>query len=487
MTTAGPHRTRAQIFIVASVAFAAFMCTLDSSIVNISLPAIGHYFDVSTGAVSWVVLAYLLVIASLLLPAGRLGDVLGLKRTFLLGYGLFVAGSLLCGLAPTLAVLIAARCCQGMGSALLVATAYAIIPRLMPRAVTGWAFGMVSTASALGVTCGAPLGGLITGLASWRWIFLINVPVGAVAVFAASRSLPADSGQDRKVSLGAFDLPGATLGAAGVLALLLALNLGQEAGWTSAPILAAFGAVAVLVPAFIVWERRQPAPVFDFSLLTNRTFTMGVLASGLMFSAYAGNVFMMPFYLELGKHLSTERVGPVLMVLSVVMMIVGPNAGRLSDRVPPRSLTTAGTGLAACTVAVFAFAFGEPGLWVPVTYLLLLGVSFGMFLSPNNSQVMSLAPADRPGAASGLLTTVNNLSNALGICVMETVFSLRLPAGHTIQELRTATDPVSLRPLAVGYRAALLTVACLCAAACLLSAFVKARRRPGSEPPGAVG
>lgn len=486
MSNLHPGHTSEQRWIVGSVSFAAFMCTLDSSIVNISLPTIARFFNVGTGAVSWVILAYLLAIVALLLPAGKLGDTWGQKRTFLLGYSLFTAGSLLCGVSPSLAFLIAARCFQGMGSALLITSAYAIVPRFMPKEATGWAFGLLATASALGVTCGAPLGGFITGFFSWRWIFLLNVPVGAAAILAARRSLPAEKVQPGPGGLGRFDIPGAALGAAGLLSLLLALNLGQELGWTSAPILAAFGAAAALLPVFLLWERRRPEPSFDLRLLADRQFRAGVLASGMAYMAYAGNNFMMPFYLELGKRLTTQWVGPVMMVLSVVMMAVGPNAGRLSDRIPPKYLTTSGMFLAMASFTAFSLSFPLPGLVVPVAYLVLMGISFGSFFSPNNSQVMSLAPAGRHGVSSGLLVTMNNLSMAVGICLMETVFTLMMPAGIRVKDFGQPAHAFPQGTLAGGYRAALLAGAVICACASLTSSFVKARPKAGAEEAGGM-
>jgi EmrB/QacA subfamily drug resistance transporter len=482
MVRGSQSHTREQVLIIGSVAFAAFMCRLDGSIVNIAMPAIGRFFNAGTSAISWVVLAYLLLIAALLLPAGKLGDTLGLKRVFLLGYALFTAGSLLCGLSPGLVSLIVSRCVQGMGAALLVATGYAIVPRFMPPDMTGWAFGMVATAGALGVTCGAPMGGVITGFLSWRWIFLINVPVGIVAIVVAGRCLPSEVVAARPGGLRRYDIPGSILGIGCLLAGLLALNLGQELGWTSAPILTAMGAAAVLLPAFVLWERVCLEPVFDLGLLRDRSFAAGLLASGLAFAAYAGNNFMLPFYLELGKGLGTQWAGPLLMVTSVVMMVVGPIAGRLSDRLSPRYLTVSGMLLATLAVGAFAYAFRTPGLWVSVVFLVLVGLSFGMFLSPNNSQVMSLPAAERQGAASGLFSTVNNVSNALGICLMETIFSQAMPTSHTSEHLKRAALDFPRGSLAAGYRAALLSAAALCALACLLSAFVKARRRAGAGP-----
>lgn len=480
------RRPHEQYWIVGSVAFGGFMCSMMSSIVNISLPALARFFEVGTSAVVWVILSYMLTIVALLMPAGKLGDVLGLKRTFLLGYAFFTTGALFCGLAPTLAILITARCLQATGAALLVASSYAIIPKCLPADATGWAFGMMATAVALGVTCGAPLGCLIVGFLSWHWIFLIVVPVGILAILTAGRSLPPDARPEGTGGLAAFDLPGAILIAVSMLALMLSLNLGKEKGWTSLPILAGFITAALLLILLITWERRQTAPILDIALLKNRKYSAGIMASGLATMAYLGNNFMMPFYLELGKHLTTVSVGPMLMVLSIVMMFVGPNAGRLSDRVPVRYLTMTGMLIATLSFSLFAFNFGRPGLWVPVIYLGMLGLSFGMFFAPNNSQVMGLAPADKKGVASGFFATCNNLSQALGICIMETVFALSVPPGSSMKGLTQAAQSFPRGALAHGYRNALICGATLCASACLISAFIQINsgQTPPPEPAG---
>jgi len=478
--------TSAHRRIIASVAFASFMAQLDSSIVNVSLPTIARYFEVGTSAVSWVVLSYLLAIVALLLPAGKLGDTVGQKKTFLVGYSLFAGGSLLCGLAPTLALLVVARVVQGAGAALLSTSAYALVPRCLPRESTGWAFGMLATAAALGVTCGAPLGGLITGYLSWHWIFLINVPVGAVAILTAVRVIPAEPSRERIWRWADLDLPGAGLSAAGFLALLAALNLGLEAGWGSPLILGLFAAAAVFLVVFFLWERRRSEPMFDIRLLRERPFALGVLASGLAFMTFAGNNFTLPFYLELAKHLSPQEVGPVIMILSVTLMGIGPIAGRLSDRFPPRLLTTAGMLLGAASLTAFAFSFHWSGLWTVVAYLVCLGVSFGCFVSPNNSQIMSAAPADRQGVASGLFNTAKTLSLAVGICLWETVFSLALPHDFRLQGLEGGGAPLPVEALARGYRLALLSGAGLCLLAALASAGVRVTHRKGAGASGGM-
>ena len=229
-----------QLLIVISVAFSSFMARLNNYTVNVSLPTISHDFNIGTGEASRVVMSYLLIITSSLLLFGKLADRVGLKRIFIIGYIVFVAGSLLCGISRGIDTLIGARFVQGIGSAMLLATSFAIISKFIPPDRTGWAFGITSTASALGVATGAPVGGLITGYLSWHWVFLINVPIGIIAFIIASKKIPDERPQTKTSELERFDFLGAVLSFLGLAILLRAFNMGKELGWGSPTIILSF-------------------------------------------------------------------------------------------------------------------------------------------------------------------------------------------------------------------------------------------------------
>lgn len=418
------ERPSAYRWIVITVAFGAFMSKLDSYIVNISLPTIATRFNVTTAEVSWVVLVYLLVSTSTLLLFGKLGDRFGLRRVFFLGYLLFTIGSLLCGVALSLEMLIASRFVQGIGCAMLIAIAFAVIPRFLPHEITGWAFGIAATGAALGIAIGAPVGGIITGYLSWRWVFLVNVPFGIFAMYAVNRYIPDEVRSDsRKLRRAGFDMLGAALSFAGLALMLYGLNTGREFGWTSPRIMGCFAASFLFLAAFFIREIKCEEPLLELKLFKDFHFSAAVASTLFAYMLLAGNSFLLPFYLEVGKGLSTVTVGLVIMIYSVIYMAVGPFAGRISDRIRPSILCGFAMLSAALCSFVFAFTLAAPGLLAVVIFLVWISLSFGFFISPNNNQVMSLAPAEKQGSASGVFNTINSLGLVLGVCLFEMIMS----------------------------------------------------------------
>ncbi|MBP1749031.1 MAG: drug resistance transporter, EmrB/QacA subfamily [Deltaproteobacteria bacterium] len=326
-------------WIVITVAFGAFMSKLDSYIVNISLPTIAERFNVTSAEVSWVILVYLLVSTSTLLLFGKLGDRFGLRRIFFFGYLLFTIGSLLCGMSTSLGMLIMSRFVQGIGCAMILSIAFAIIPKFLPPEKTGWAFGIASTGAALGIAIGAPAGGLITGFLSWRWVFFVNVPFGIFAMYAVNKYIPDESTTRlKKLRKAGFDILGAALSFAGLALFIYALSTGWDSGWTSTRILGSFGASLAFLAIFFIREAKCTEPLLELGLFRSFHFGAAVTSTLFAYMLLAGNSFLLPFYLEVGKGLPTQTVGLVIMIYSVIYMAVGPFAGRISDRIKPSTL-----------------------------------------------------------------------------------------------------------------------------------------------------
>lgn len=420
-------------WIVFSVAFAVFMVRLDGYVVTISLPTISRYFQVGTGEISWVVLSYLLVMTASMLIFGKLGDRVGLKKIFISGYVCFTAGSLLCGLSPNVYMLDAARGIQGIGGAMMMTGAFAVISHFLPEAITGWAFGLCSLANSLGIMVGAPLGGIITGFFSWHWIFLINIPVGIAAVLIAKKALPDDKPAGTAGEKPHFDMIGSTFSFVALSTLVYGLSMGNEMGWHSPVILTSLAIAAVTSGAFVYREMTCADPILDFKLFRNRDFAFAILTTLTAVMLLAGGNFLLPFYLELVKGLETQKVGFVILIYSLVYMPIAPFSGRLSDRINPRVICAAAmfTGLIACLF--FAFSLSLPGLAPVVIYLVLLAVAYSLFFPSNNHFVMSMAPRESHGSASGVYTTAINVSMVLGICLFESVFSNSLPEGISLK------------------------------------------------------
>lgn len=450
------------------------MATLDSYIVNISLPTISKSFNISAGKVALVVLSYLFFLSGTMLIVGKLADRIGLKKIFLWGYVTFVLSSLSCGLSLNIIMLVISRAIQGVGGAMLTIAPYALIPKYIPHEKRGWAFGLLSTAAALGLTMGAPIGGLLTGYFSWHYIFLINVPVGIVAIFIASKFLPGDHSEDSSGGgTHTFDYAGAILSSLSVLLLIYSLNHGKETGWTSVPILSAVLFSLIFFALFIVREAKSPDPLVNLGIFSTKSFTFANLTAITVYLVLAGSNFIMPFCLELLKRLEPQQNGLVLMIYSVVFMITSPIAGKLSDRVAPRNLCAMGVLSASCACVFFAFFVSSPGIYPVIIFLIWLGVSCGMFFSPNNNLIMSSAPENMQGVASGVFGIISRLSIIFGVCIFEAIFSQFVP--H--HEGSLAHSEISREYLIQAFRTVYFSGSVFCFVGFIFSAFMLRKER----------
>jgi EmrB/QacA subfamily drug resistance transporter len=397
----------------------AFMTTLDGSIVNISLPAIAHSFGVSlSGSVEWIIIGYLVAIAAVLLTFGRLADMLGRKPIWLAGLVVFTLGSAICGAAPTLGVLIAARLFQGLGAALIFAVNIAMITGVFPARDRGKALGMNSIVVALGISAGPTIGGIITQYLSWHWIFYINVPIG-ILLFIASRRLLTERmhwGQ------GKFDPLGATLLGIGLAAVTLGLSFGQEWGWTSLRLLIALiiGAGALYVGVLV--ERRVQDPVVDLALLTNRVFASANISFDLAMLALFAPGFLLPFYFEQLRGFSAVQAGLLLTPLSLAITVFAPISGTLADRLGSRWLAPLGLTIACIGLILLSQLNEKSSTWDIIWRLAFTGIGQGIFTAPNTRTMMGAAPRSQQGAASGLLATGRVIGQSLSIALTGAVF-----------------------------------------------------------------
>ncbi len=453
-----------------TIALAAFMGSLDVTIVNISLPTISMYFDVGTGMVSWIVLAYLLVMSSFLLAFGKIGDLKGFKRVFLAGFAVFVAGSFLCAIAPSIKLLIAFRMLQALGAAMLTAIGPAMVTVFLPPEIRGKALGIVATFASLGIAMGPPIGGLLTSFLSWRWIFFINIPVGIVAILIGKAVLPESeprlAGQKAR-----FDLLGAALVFLALFGLVFGMNMGQELGWTSPAIAGCLIGSLVLAAVFVLRESRFSEPLVDLKLFRNMSFTSANGAVLLVMLVYGGAVFLFPFYLEYVKGLGTDVAGLILMVPSIATIIVAPRAGALSDRIGSRKICVAAAVMCVVGFYLLSFLDAESSRTFIFVALVILGLSLGMFLPPNSNLVMAQSPAEKCGIASSLMMTARNVGTVIGIAVFETVFSARVQmAGLSDGAVQGGA---SLIPLTLGFHDAFLVGAGFSLLAVILSAAAR--------------
>ena len=401
----------------------SFMSAMDGSIVNTILPVLRTAFNSDVAAIEWVVTVYLLVLTGLLLTFGRLGDLRGHKSVYVWGFGVFVLGSALCGLAWSATALIVFRGFQAIGGAILAANASAIVTGTIPATQRGRAFGLVSTMTYLGLTVGPSLGGWLTHAFGWRTVFYINVPVGALALILSlifiPKDTPAEGGQR-------FDLPGAGIFLAGLTSLMLGLNKGAEWGWSSPTVLGLLVGALALLALFVQIELRSPAPMLDLSMFRVPLFSTAVTSSILNYICVYTIIFLMPFYLIQGRGLNPAQAGLLLTVMPIVMAIVAPISGSLSDRIGSRWPGMFGMGMLAAGLFLLSGLGADSSLWLVGVGLAVVGLGTGTFISPNTSALMGAAPRSRQGIASGVQGSARNFGMVLGIGLAGAVFTTHL-------------------------------------------------------------
>lgn len=407
-------------WVLSAVGIGTFMSALDASVVNTMLPIIARGTGASVATVEWVVTAYLLVVSALLLGVGRAGDMHGHRTIYLTGFTVFVVSSALCGAAPSAEALIAFRALQGLGAAMLFASGPAILTASFPGAERGRALGLQAMMTYFGLTVGPALGGWLTGTFGWRSIFLINVPIGIIAVTLGARVIPPTR---RPAAPERTDVRGGALFAAGLTALLLALNQGHEWGWRSRAVLALFVVAVVLLIAFVRVESRTESPMLDLRLFRNRVFAAATASAVLNYVAAYCLVFVLPFYLIRGRAFSPERAGLLMTAQSVVMVVTAPLSGTLSDRIGSRLLSTSGLTLMGIGLLLLAGLGPTSAIHSIIIALAVVGLGAGLFTSPNNSALMGAAPRERQGVAAAIMATARNVGMVLGVGLAGAVFT----------------------------------------------------------------
>ena len=460
--------------ILSAVSLGSLMATLDGSIVNIALPAIQDDFRIDLTTVEWVVVAYLLVVGSLLLPVGRLGEVLTFKRVYLVGFAVFTLASVCCGASPNELWLIGFRLAQGVGAAMIMAMGPAIVARTFPSSERGRALGLNGVSVSIGLSLGPALGGLLTQVATWRAIFLINAPIGLLAIAWAARVLP----EERPGEGQTFDVRGAVFSGVALFALLLALSEGQSWGWTSPPTLGLVAVFLALGAAFIAAERASLSPMIDLLLFRIRPFAAGLASVVVAFAGLFTATFLLPFLLEQGSGFSPLEAGLLLTPVPITMAVVAPFSGAASDRFGPRALASAGMAIMALgllSLTQLAVDFTLPDL---VWRLVLLGLGQGLFMSPNSSAVLGSVPRPRVGTASGTLAQMRVTGQALGIALSAAIVATRLPV-H-LAALRGGTPAASLQSeaLAGAIHDAFVVAALVCCVG-IVTSLVRGSSRPG--------
>ena len=446
--------SRAHWYVVGTVCIGAFMGQLDASIVTLALPRLSRELHSSVGAVEWVALTYLLVLVATVATVGRIADAVGRKLLYVYGFAVFTAGSVLCGLAPTLAVLIAARALQAVGAAMLQANSVALITEAMPPRLLGRGIGVQGTAQALGLALGPAIGGALLALGGWRLIFLVNLPAGAVGLALGWFLLPRS--RSRR-ALGQSDRLGALLLAFAVAGPLLYLSLAGRAGYTNPVLLAVLAAGLAAAVAFIGHERRVAEPLIDLSILRRPALSVG-LSSGLVsYLVLFGTLFVVPYYLS-AEHVQAALIGLQLAVLPVAIGVAALIAGRLLDRLGARPLTTGGLLLTGAGLLEIAFGHGVIGLLVG---LAVAGLGLGAFTPANNATIMAASPPGHTGVIGGVLNMTRGVGTALGVALASALYITASGASSASASPAAAATGLTVALAALGSTALAVGLALL--------------------------
>src|SRR3954453_3227594 len=409
-----------------AVSFGLFMIMLDNTIVNVALPSMQQSLGLKISELEWVVTGYALTFGALMLTGGKLGDLLGRRRIFVVGLVIFTLSSLGCGLANSATLLIAARVVQGLGAALMNPSTLSIITVTFPPRQRGTAIGIWAGISALALAIGPLVGGLITEHINWNWIFYINVPIGAIAIVAADLFIDEsrDMSQEQRP-----DVPGLVTSALGLFALSYALIEANQYGWTSPRIIGAFVIAAVSLGAFILLEMRQRLPMLDLSLFRNVGFAGANTVMLLVGLAMFGVFFYVSLYIQRVLGYSAIEAGASFLPWTVLIIILAPLAGRMSDRIGPRPLVVGGMVVITGALIVFARMGQHETFWGLLPGMILGGIGMLAAMAPTPAAAMSSVRPDKAGVGSAVLNTMRQVGGSLGIAIMGAIVAAGVANG----------------------------------------------------------
>jgi EmrB/QacA subfamily drug resistance transporter len=470
ITTDDLHRRRWQLLALTSVG--AFMWPLDGSIVSVALPVMGPELHLSFTAAVWVSAAFLLTTAVLLIPAGRLADQRGRVRFYLLGIAVFTVASALCAVSMNGSWLIVSRIIQGGGAALMGATSAAIVTAVFPPNERGRALGINVMAVYIGLTIGPPLGGFIVDSVGWRWIFLINIPIGIVVLVWGWFMLPRS---ERLENAPRIDIGGAVLLGAFLVCLLVPLTFSPEWGWASPATLGLLAVSAAALGAFVIVERRVESPILDLDLvLKNRLFAAASTAALLNYMALYGVSLLTAIYLELVQDSSATLTGWLLLSMPLLMAVLSPFSGRLSDRIGSRVLASGGMVAIAAGMLLLALTPESAPLWRIAACLAVVGLGMAAFSAPNTSAIMGSVRRDQLSQASAFLGTMRTSGQALSVALLGGIAASQLGAvgGRILLSHGGGGGALAARAVdayAQGYRYAMVTGAVLALIGALVS------------------
>jgi EmrB/QacA subfamily drug resistance transporter len=454
-----------KMLILLNVVLMTFMACLDGSVVNVALPKMAEKLSVSGEAVAWVVTAYLIAISATILIFGRLGDIKGKSKVFKFGIVLFTFGSLLCGISNSFIILIIARVIQAVGAAGTMATSQGIITQVFPKNERGKALGITGTSVALGSLVGPPLGGFIVSVLSWHYIFLINVPIGIFTFIMGTKILPVSANNKREK----LDTKGVFLFIVAIVALFSSLIIGEDTGYMHPAIIGGFIIAPVAMAVFILVERRLEVPLLQLKIFNNTLFSLSIFCGFITFVAIYCSIIIQPFYLQDVMKFSPALTGVIMMASPLILSVVAPISGHLSDKIGSEFLTFLGLVVTSLGLFLMSTLNEHSNLPILILFVAIMSMGNGLFQSPNNSLIMSTVPPDKLGIAGSINALVRNLGMVFGIALSTTLLYNRMSnklGYHVVNYVTGRADA-----FIYGMKCVYITAALICALGAALTAY----------------
>jgi EmrB/QacA subfamily drug resistance transporter len=441
-SSATQTQSKRKWLVLVVISFALFMILLDVTIVNIAIPHIMKSLNAGLSSVEWVINVYTLVFAVLLLTMGKLGDLFGRKRLFMFGLVVFTLSSLGCSLSPNLAMLVLARGIQAIGSSAMMPATLSILNVEFAGGQRGLALGVWGAISGAATALGPIIGGSLVDAFSWQYIFVINVPIGIFAFIAAMLIVreSKDPNTDRHI-----DIPGVLLISASLFCLTFALVQGQSYGWTSVTILSLFAGALVGLAAFIILELKTARPLAQLRLFKNPSFAAGNIVGIVIHFGLIGVIFLVILYLQIVLGLKALQSGLWLLPLALMVMLVAPLAGRLTDRIGGRWILMAGTLISALGIFLLSQLANVTNWTDLLPSLLICGGGMGMVMAPLTTVVMTNTPVQQSGMGAGILATCRQIGSVLGISLLGAILQNQLVTNMTAALAKIPQIPAAVR------------------------------------------
>ena len=450
-------------WVFGAITVGLFASVTDFGSVAVALPSIAEYFETELPTAQWVAIGYALTISALLLPMGRLGDMVGLKRIYVIGFIFFSLGAGLAGFSTDITALILFRVIQGAGAAMTQGSGMAMLISSFPHTERGRVLGLLISVVGIGAVAGPVLGGAIVDRLGWQWVFFTTLILGVLSTITAMVILDESPTAKGKV-ISTFDWLGAALSASGLVIFMVAITTGPRLGWVSPPVLIAFLTFAGLLGSFVWWELRTPSPMVDMSLFAHRPFSLGISGTFISFIGMSAVGFLMPFYLQSVLGYTPTQMGLIIVPSALSLVIMGPISGRLSDRYGWRRFNIG--GLLLCVTALFLLATlrTDSPLGIVMAGMILHSTGMGIFNAPNSSSIFSAIEQSKFGVVAGFLNLARNSANITSIALVTAIVTATMASmGHppSLTAVSEATTAELLDSFVSGIKTVYFAVGCL--------------------------